>query len=58
MPTISLLGRLLSMINLSANGCTDVPQGPTRRDWPAMGSHGAFLVALFTEMYGIPPRSI
>ena len=26
----------------------------TRRDWRAMGAFTAFLVALFTEMYGIP----
>lgn len=26
----------------------------TRRDWKAMGAFSAFLVALFTEMYGIP----
>ncbi len=26
----------------------------TRRDWRAMGGFTAFLVALFTEMYGIP----
>jgi len=25
-----------------------------RRDWRAMGAFTAFLVALFTEMYGIP----
>lgn len=26
----------------------------TNRDWRAMGAYTAFLVALFTEMYGIP----
>lgn len=26
----------------------------TRRDWRAMGAFIAFLVALFTEMYGVP----
>jgi protein-S-isoprenylcysteine O-methyltransferase Ste14 len=26
----------------------------TRRDWRAMGAFTAFLVALFTEMYGVP----
>jgi protein-S-isoprenylcysteine O-methyltransferase Ste14 len=26
----------------------------TRRDWRAMGAYSAFLVALFTEMYGTP----
>ena len=26
----------------------------TRRDWRAMGAYSAFIVALFTEMYGIP----
>ncbi len=26
----------------------------TRRDWKAMGAFSAFVVALFTEMYGIP----
>lgn len=26
----------------------------TRRDWRAMGAYTAFLVALFTEMYGVP----
>ncbi|MFH8773691.1 hypothetical protein [Streptomyces sp. NPDC017958] len=26
----------------------------TQRDWRAMGAYSAFLVALFTEMYGIP----
>ncbi|GAB4962805.1 hypothetical protein MAHJHV55_23150 [Mycobacterium avium subsp. hominissuis] len=26
----------------------------TKRDWRAMGAFTAFLVALFTEMYGIP----
>ena len=26
----------------------------TKRDWRAMGAYTAFLVALFTEMYGIP----
>ena len=26
----------------------------TRRDWRAMGAFSAFLVALFTEMYGVP----
>lgn len=29
-------------------------QPKTRRDWRAMGAFTAFLVALFTEMYGIP----
>lgn len=26
----------------------------TKRDWRAMGAYTAFLVALFTEMYGVP----
>ncbi|ALV33227.1 isoprenylcysteine carboxylmethyltransferase family protein [Streptomyces sp. CdTB01] len=26
----------------------------TKRDWRAMGAYGAFMVALFTEMYGTP----
>lgn len=26
----------------------------TRRDWRAMGAFSAFIVALFTEMYGVP----
>ena len=26
----------------------------SKRDWRAMGAFSAFLVALFTEMYGIP----
>jgi protein-S-isoprenylcysteine O-methyltransferase Ste14 len=26
----------------------------TRRDWKAMGAFSAFIVALFTEMYGVP----
>lgn len=26
----------------------------TRRDWRVMGAYSAFIVALFTEMYGIP----
>ncbi|MDH6194275.1 hypothetical protein M2272_000896 [Mycobacterium frederiksbergense] len=26
----------------------------THRDWRAMGAYTAFLVALFTEMYGFP----
>lgn len=26
----------------------------TRRDWRAFGGFGAFVVALFTEMYGFP----
>lgn len=26
----------------------------SRRDWRAMGAFSAFLVALFTEMYGVP----
>ncbi|MGW3167882.1 hypothetical protein ACWC9Q_34830 [Streptomyces sp. NPDC001142] len=26
----------------------------TKRDWRAMGAYSAFLVALFTEMYGTP----
>jgi protein-S-isoprenylcysteine O-methyltransferase Ste14 len=26
----------------------------SRRDWKAMGAFGAFVVALFTEMYGVP----
>ena len=26
----------------------------TRRDWRAMGAYSAFIVALFTEMYGVP----
>ncbi|MGB3354336.1 MAG: hypothetical protein WBB00_16365 [Mycobacterium sp.] len=26
----------------------------THRDWRAMGGYTAFLVALFTEMYGVP----
>ncbi|MFS8097419.1 isoprenylcysteine carboxylmethyltransferase family protein [Lentzea alba] len=29
-------------------------QPRTKRDWRAMGAFAAFLVALFTEMYGIP----
>jgi protein-S-isoprenylcysteine O-methyltransferase Ste14 len=28
--------------------------GNSRRDWTVMGGFGAFLVALFTEMYGAP----
>lgn len=27
----------------------------TQRDWRAMGAFSAFIVALFTEMYGVPP---
>ncbi|WP_225804015.1 isoprenylcysteine carboxylmethyltransferase family protein [Streptomyces sp. NK15101] len=27
----------------------------TRRDWRPAGAHSAFMAALFTEMYGIPP---
>ena len=26
----------------------------TKRDWRVMGAYSAFIVALFTEMYGIP----
>ena len=26
----------------------------TKRDWRAMGAYSAFIVALFTEMYGVP----
>ena len=30
----------------------------TGRDWRSFGAFSAFLVALFTEMYGFPPHDL